>query len=237
LSHNPYAPPRADLGSEPAATVGGRGDFSIGQCLSEGWTNTWANFPLWLGALLVWTLSSMLAAATILGLFLVVPVLMWGLTLFALRMHDGGASFGDLFAGFSRYGRALGSMIACFTGLLLVGLAGQSIQIAGTVAGSDALTAAGMLVNVLVAILITPRLNLAYLYVVDQDEAGFDSLRRAWDETARPKWKVVGLALLSGVVVLAGALVLLVGALPASVMAGLMWVSAYRQIAGSPAAD
>jgi hypothetical protein len=49
-------------------------------------------------------------------------------------------------------------------------------------------------------------------------------------------WKLVALQLVSMLVVFAGALALLVGVIPASVVAYLMFASAYRQIFGREAA-
>ena len=112
MSENPYAPPGSDLGgASPRGFLPGRGDFDIGQCLSEGWAKTWSNFPLWLVFGLAFVVLFAVAAMTVVGIFLVVPVLTWGGTLFVLHMYDGGAEFGDLFAGFSRYGTALVGML------------------------------------------------------------------------------------------------------------------------------
>jgi len=81
-----------------------------------------------------------------------------------------------------------------------------------------------------------PRIYFAFFYVVDRGESGSEALRHAWADTDVCKWKVVLLALLAYPILFAGALLLLVGMIPASVIWYLMYVSAYRQIAGSPGA-
>lgn len=237
MSHNPYAPPVADLGLEsPAFASYGSGDFDIGRCISEAWGRTWSEFGLWLGTLVVWGVATLLAALTGIGLVLAVPVLFWGFTCFTLRLYDGGAAFGDAFAGFSRYGKALGTMLAIFVTLMLVSLLGQSVEIAGRLAGSEWLARVGTAVNLAFAFVVGPRLNFSYLLAVDRDVPALEAVRRSWDETGRVKWKIVAFMLLSVLFMALGALVLLVGVIPAGVMVTLMWVSAYRQMFGGPAA-
>ncbi|HSJ99115.1 MAG TPA: hypothetical protein VLC53_18710 [Myxococcota bacterium] len=237
MSPNPYAPPAADLGLETLASASaGRGDFDIGQCISEAWANTWSNVGLWLGTGIVWTLAFVLTALTGIGLVLATPVLAWGITYFSLRLHDGGAEFRDAFAGFSRYGKALGTMLAIFVVLFLINLAGQSIEIAGNAVGNSTLARIGTVVSLGFAFLVVPRLNFSYFLAVDRDVPALESVRRSWDETGRAKWKVAGMMVLSVVFVFVGALVLIVGMIPAMVFVSLMWVSAYRQVFGGPAA-
>lgn len=235
VSENPYAPPSAELGSQTGGRVlEGRGDFDIGQCLSEAWTNTWASFPLWLGAGVVWLVATLLAAVTIVGLLLV-PVLAWGATWFVLRMHDGEAEFGDVFAGFSRFGRVFAPMLALSVVIFALTLVAQAVQIAGLYSGSDLLYGVGYLISLAFGLLITPRLMFAYFFLVDRDLSATEALSRAWSETSAAKWKVALLFILSQIVIVVGLAALLVGAIPATVMSYLMFVSAYRQIAGRPA--
>ena len=55
--------------------------------------------------------ATIVATLTGIGLIFLLPVITWGGTFFALRMHDGGAEMRDLFAGFSIYGTALVGML------------------------------------------------------------------------------------------------------------------------------
>jgi hypothetical protein len=236
MSDNPYAPPSADLGWERAENVGGRGDFEIRTCLNDAWANTWANFPLWLLVGLVGLAASLLAVLSVIGVLLVLPVLAWGATYFALRMHDRRAEFGDLFAGFSRYGEALVGMVVLFVLLFLVSLIGNSVQILGAVSGSSGLENAGVLVSWVFALFVTSRLTFAYFLVVE-GVYPVEAVSRSWSLTQVSRWKVAGLVLLSIVIELAGLLALVVGLIPALAIVYLMWVSAYRQTVGAGAAD
>jgi hypothetical protein len=126
MSDDLYAPPRADLGAHGPPLLG-TGDFDIARCFSEAWANTWENFPLWLGAGIVFVLASVGSVITILGILLALPVLAWGSFRFFLRMHDGGARVGDLFAGFSRYGSTLGPMLGFYLLTMLIGLPANAV--------------------------------------------------------------------------------------------------------------
>lgn len=245
MSESPHAPPGAPVGGgTPGPPRWGEIDFDVALCLSDAWANTWSNFPLWLAVGAVGVLAGVLAAASVVGIVFVLPVLGWGATLFALRMHDGGASLGDLFAGFSRYGEALGRMLLCLVVLMLVGIAAQSVQLAGDYAEILALSVLGAFINLAVSIFVTPRLTFAYYYIVDQGLPAMEALQRAWQVTAPVKWKVAALVLIGGLIgiavavpgiaaILAGnapAALGLLALIPAVVMITLMWVSAYRQL-------
>ena len=234
MSDNPYASPSADLGAERTEQVGGRGDFEIGQCLSDAWANTWANFPLWLGVGLVLTVAVMLGVLSVVGIVLVLPVLGWGATHFGLRMHDGRAGFGDLFAGFSQYGSALTGMLGCVVLIIGVGLIGQSLQIVAQLSENTALLGVGMFVNLVFAVFITPRLTFAYFFVVE-GVSPVDALSRSWNVTSASKWKIVGLVFIAPLILFVGLLALVVGVIPAMTIVYLMWVSAYRQTVGAGA--
>ena len=233
MSDNPYAPPAADLGREPGAdALGGRGEFEIGQALSDAWNNTWANFPLWLGVGIVGLLASLLSMLTVVGIVLLLPVLGWGAVLFLLRMHDGGAELKDLFAGFSRYGTALVGILVVGLAVTLLGVPVQLVQLAAERTGEAWLYAAWIVVYLVVFLLLFPRFVFAYFYVVDRDLGPVQALERSWQVTSPLKWKVAGLLLLNYAVMIAGVLALLVGMIPAAVMTYLMWASAYRQTEG-----
>ncbi len=234
MSDNPYSPPSARLGGpSTGAERAGLGDFDVGRALSDAWANTWENFPLWLGAGLVWGLALFASAATVVGLILW-PALIWGGTWFVLRLHDGGAEFGDVFAGFSRFGESFGALVALILALLGLSIAASAVQFLGAAVGSDLLAVVGYLISIAFNLIVMPRLYFAFFYVVDQGESGIDALRRAWAETEACKWKCVLLALLAYPIMFAGLLLLLVGVIPAMMIWYLMYTSAYRQIAGKP---
>ena len=156
MSENPYVPPSADPWAPETTATGGRGDFEIGECLSDAWSNTWANFPLWLGVGVVFVLARLQSMATVIGLVLLLPVLCWGAKRFVLAMHDGGAEFGDVFAGFSQYGTALRGFLVVGLVSFLISLLGQCVKNAGGVTGNAGVSLIGLLTNLAVAIVIQP---------------------------------------------------------------------------------
>ena len=87
---------RAPLSSSESPG-GEEGDFTIQRALSDGWNATVSNFPLWLGVGLVACLVGGVSIITVIGYFLVLPVLSYGGVKFLLNMLDGKAEFNDLF--------------------------------------------------------------------------------------------------------------------------------------------
>ena len=235
MSENLYAPPQADLGTEAAGDLGS-GDFEIGRCVSEAWARTWANFPLWLGAGVVFVLAMAGSVVSILGIVLALPVLFWGAFLFFLRMYDGGAAIGDLFAGFSRYGAALAGSLAWWLLSLVAGVVGQTPYFIASAAESVPCMIGGYVLALLVSFLVTARTFPAMFLMVDRRLPIGEAFSLSWARTGPVMWKLVGLQLASMLVALAGVIALFVGAIPASVVIYLMFVSAYRQIFGRAAA-
>ena len=234
MSDNLYAPPQADLGMEGSGELGS-GDFEIGRCLSEAWERTWDNFPLWLGAGTVFLLATVGSMITIIGIVLALPVLLWGTFRFFLRMYDGGATIGDLFAGFSRYGTALAGSLAFWLLSTAANAVGQIPYFIATAAESVPGMIVGYAFLLLVSFLVNARILPAMFLMVDRALPFGEALALSWARTGPVMWKLVALQLVSVVVVFAGALALLVGVIPASVIAYLMSVSAYRQIFGREA--
>jgi hypothetical protein len=231
VSDNLYAPPSADLGTGVEPSLGG-GDFAFGRCFSEAWDRTWANFPLWLWAGIVFALAMAASGLTILGIPLVWPVLTWGSFVLMLHLYDGGAKVNDVFSGFSQYGRALASMLGVWLVSFAVAIVGQVPLMVAQAADSGVGMAIGQVVNLAFTLLVSPRLSFAGYLIVDRGMPLGEALSTSWARTAPVMWKLAGLMLLMGVVVLAGVVALLIGVIPAMVVVYLMWTSAYRQIFG-----
>ncbi len=236
MSQNPFQAPSAptmDAGVQTAFTTTGK--FDIGKCFSDAWARLWPHFGVMLGVTIVGFIVMLVAYITILGIFLVIPVLGWGLTRFMLNGVDDKPEFGDLFSGFSVYGQALVSMLAygiCYTALVLPPMAVYGVGIA---AKSPAIMGVGMLVLMVWMYGFMVRFYFAPFFMVDQGMGAVDAMKAAWNATKDQKLNVFLLALLSGIVVLIGELALLIGLFAAMPMFGLMWASAYRQITGTGA--
>ena len=237
MSENPYAPPQAVLAT-PQTLAGGSGTIDLGRCMQEAWRGTWANFPLWLVAGIVWLLALIASFATVIGIGLVVPVLYWGGYAFFLKMHDGGARIGDLFSGFSRYGQALIGMLGFFVVSILIGIPAQiALQYGAPPPRRWWLVAVGYLRDRPSSLFVTPRLNCAPFLMVDRQLGLGEALSQSWSRTSEIKGPLALLTLLMVVAMIVSVLALIVGMLPGMVFVFLLWVSAYRQIFGGPRAS
>lgn len=230
MSDARYAPPHARLQTAPAAGPGG--SIVVGEAFREGWAATWSSFGLMLGVYVAGTLLTLLSALTIVGIFLLVPVFVWGFFRFNLNAIDGRAEFADLFSGFGDYGRVVGTMLVLMGLMVLVGMLGQSLSIAGAAANSVGLQLAGALLNFVWSLTVMPRLAFAWYYVVDGELGPSEALSAAWSATSGQTGTCLIIALLSTVVMIMGVLFLVVGVIPAVMVAYLMQAAAYRQLAG-----
>lgn len=231
MSDERYAPPQAKLADEGSLS-GGTGRFDLGVAFREAWAATWANFGLLLGAGIVSAVLFLLSAVTVVGLFLIAPVLAWGGIRLVLNAYDGNATFGDLWSGFSDYGRALVSMLVLFILQSLIGALGQSVATIGQTADLPVVEFVGAIVNLLWTFLITARLIFSWFYVVDQGMGPVESLQASWDATSLQKANCAALIVMSIVIVVVGVLALIVGVIPAVMITYLMQASAYRQMVG-----
>ena len=237
MPDNPYEPPQAPITDERALALEGTGTFDVMQCFSEAWSDTWANFPLWLGVWIVAVLIYAVSAVLVVGLILVWPVLTFGLVLFYLNMSDQRAEFEDLFAGFRSYGSALVSGLLLFVVMYVISLVGQSVQLAGQLSGSEFLVGIGLLVNLAWTFAVMLRLYFAPLLWVDRDMSPIEAIQTSWEVTRGQTLKLIGLAIASFLVLVVGFIALIVGVIPAMNVSYLAWVSAYRQVVGGPAAE
>lgn len=240
MSENVYAPPAADLGSgfpDPSPSSGS-GTFTLGRCFSEAWERTWDNFPLWLGAGVVFLLVLTLSGFTILGIPLVWPVLFWGGYVFFLHMHDRHATLSDLFSGFRRYSAALGGMIGFFLLLVVLGVPSNVLVQIGmkNQPPSFALVGVGYLLSIAIALFVTARFQFAPFLIVERRLGLGEALAKSWSSTAEQKLGVALLTIAPFPLAIVGTLALIVGIFPAMVLSYLLWVSAYRQMFGGPPA-
>jgi len=151
---------------------------------------------------------------------------------FMLNVIDGRGEFSDLFSGFQDYGRTLLAMLILFVVSSLLSALGQALNLIGSAANSPALEAIGTIVNLAWTFLVMARLNFAWFYAVDQGLGPVEALQASWDATSELKGNCAALIVMSLVVIVIGLLCLIVGVIPASMIAYLLPASAYRQMAG-----
>jgi hypothetical protein len=229
-----------------------RAEFDIGTCIRDALASAWDAFPLWFVALLVMAVCVAVAAVTVIGVLLVVPVLVWGWTEFLLGVQDRRASLGDLFSGFSRYGDVLGPTLGLIGLFLVLGMLGNAVSSIGQWRGHSSTLVVGGLLNIAWTLFILPRFYFAYFYLVERRMGAVESFRASWDRTgpmagrctllllaglavglvlAIPAGVILGVGL-SGRGVVAGALGFGILIPPAVVIPYLMWTSAWRQLEG-----
>jgi uncharacterized membrane protein len=225
---NPYQAPIV----EPPPPVSA-GDFDLGRTVQDGFERTKLYLGPALAVLLLGGLLIALATVTVIGYFLAVPVLGWGMVKFFLNMQDQRQpSFNDLFAGFSNYWTVLGRMLLVtliYVGLVLLS---ESLVFVGQFMKSTPLIAVGYLIYITFFALVLSRLYFAFFFVVDRDMPAVEALSVSWRATQGKPLKMFALALLAGLVGASGLIGLCVGVLFTVPMSYVMYASAYRQVAG-----
>jgi len=217
----------------------GSGTFSVAQALEDAWRLTWAHFGSWLSVSVLAFLVFAASGITIVGVPLVWPVLTFGLTVFYLNLYEATQDIGDLFAGFSRYGSVLWRVL-----VLLLIFYGASIGagllfswIRSSVFGvGDSLT--GVLIDqvssAVFSLVVLARFYFSLPFLVERDLGPLQALEASWNVSRGHVLKIALTGMVSFMLAVVGFLVLVVGVIPAVTMGYLMWISAYRQIVGSP---
>lgn len=230
--NNPFEAPREDVA--PSAFAGEAGTLDIALALRDGWDAMTTYLGPWVLVGTVGSLVALLSAATVIGAFIVVPVLFWGGVKFTLNTVDGGAKFGDLFSGFSFFGGALVGMWGLFLANFVLGLPGQVFSWGAALADAGALLiAVGYLISIAWTFAIMVRFYFAPFYLVDQGMGVVESFRASWEATRHQKLNVLLMALVSAVVTVAGLLFLIIGVVFAAMVVYAAWASAYRQLSGT----
>ena len=232
MSENPFATPQAHIPQSPhdGQAAEAADHFDLGRAISEGFLNCTQNIGLVIGIAIVGSLCVVLSAFTLIGVPLLIPVFAYGLVRFLLNMHDGQAEFGDLFAGFQDYGRAVGSFLLFGLIMVLLSVPGQALQTAGAVAEEPGLSLLGGLVGFLIFVFVTVRLYFAPFFMVDQDFGAIDAVKASWAVTDDQKLMTFLLALVAGLIGIAGFIVFFIGVIFTGIVQYAIWTSAYRQM-------
>jgi uncharacterized membrane protein len=226
---NPYAPPKApDL----PATAPAIGDFDIGQTVTDAWENSKRHFPLWLGVGLVAGFLIVLSLVTIIGAFVLAPVLGWGATKFLLNLHDGSPSFDDLFSGFKNYLTVLGRTLLLFAISFVLGALSEGLVLAGNLTDSMPLVVIGYVVYFAFLVGVHLRFTFALFLIVDRDLGAIAALGASWNMTRGKTLKLVGFVIVASLLGGAGFFACGIGLVWSMTMSWLMYASAYRQTCG-----
>lgn len=235
MAENPYAAPQtADL-VRPTDWSAGSGTFTIGQCWSDALGVAKKNAGLMIGGYLVAIIANALIGLTVIGYVIGLPVMMVGIVRFGLELLDGDSNIGTLFSGFSSYLKWLGRMLLLTVILFALMLPGMALQLYGTSTQDADLMLTGALVTMVWALVVSTRFGFANFMAVDRDQPAVEALKSSWEATGRVWLKLILLSIVVGIVAMSGLILLGVGVFFTVPLSALMFVSAYRQIAGRPA--
>ncbi|MFO0722572.1 MAG: hypothetical protein U1E65_02235 [Myxococcota bacterium] len=223
----------------------GNGQLDVGAALTVAWASMTRNVGPWIVVTLLGGLAFVVAEVTILGIFLVWPILMWGMFFFGLRTLDGEARLEDFFAGFSRYGAILGPMLGLGFLFILISIPGQGPSLAVTFAtlrsgGEGGSALVSLLTQLWVFVwtfLVVVRFNFAPFLIVDRNMGAIEALKTSWQLTGKQLGMTIVWYLITLVLMLAGLLALCIGIIPASWVAVAFWAEGYRQITGAKGPD
>ncbi len=232
MSQNPFEAPRAQSPNVPPVT--GTGRFDIGQAFNDGWKAVTGNLGLVIGVAIVGGLAMAISEITVIGIFVLVPVIAWGGVKFVLNLQDGHAEFNDLFSGFQNYGQVLGSMLLLMLVMIVPLIPAYAIVGIGAAVRSSAVMSLGQLALFGIMLGVCVRLYFAPFFIVDRGMGAVDAAKASWEATNDQKLGMLGLALLAGVVSMVGALACGIGMFVSIPISYVMFASAYRQMVGSP---
>ena len=205
------------------------GRIDVSRAISEGWSDMLEGFPLWLGIGALALVTAIVSVVTVIGAFLILPVLGWGAMAALIAIHDRRGELGLLFSGFRDYGRALGTMWGLAGLGIAIALPGRAASLAGEYSGDPRLAALGGLLDLAWNLALLP-LSFAPYFAVDRRMGALEAFRASWRRMQGQWLNILLLTLASLAIALLGLLVFVVGVIPASAVSAFMWISAYRQL-------
>jgi hypothetical protein len=233
---NPFAAPQSH--TEPPRGQGFRGtpgELDGQLAIKEGWNACWSHFGPWLGVGIVGSLVGGISVVTVVGIFLVLPLLLYGGIKFSLNTIDGYAEFSDLFSGFKDYSHNLGQMLVGFLLAIAIFMPASLVQNIFVAISPIGGMFFGLIVNVLFSYFVTVRLFCWFFYMVDQDMNAMDALKASWAATEGKNGAIFTFFILQYLVIIAGLFALGIGVIPATFITYGAMASAYRQLSGTTA--
>ncbi|MCA9553077.1 MAG: hypothetical protein KC933_23775 [Myxococcales bacterium] len=234
MSQNPFQTPSAP---DPfmTAPVDGRtndGRIDLGEAISAAWQSMTANAGVAIGGLLLVGVLSVLSYITVIGIFVLLPVVMYGGIRLFLNLADGQGEIGDVFDGFRNFGTALLPMLLLFLMYLAAMIPAYGLMIGGAVSGKESLMVVGQVYSYAVGFGVMIRMVYAPFFVVDQGMGAVDAVKAAWAATSGQYWIALALAIVAGIIGAAGMIALFIGMFFTIPLSYLIYTHAYRQMAG-----
>lgn len=236
---NPYEAPQAAGGPPSGSTPG---DFDIGVTFQDAFdalSNNGISFLMVLvAAFFAYVVAIMLC---ILPVFLVLPVLVVGMTQFSLKAVKGDAEFDDFSEAFGRFGELFAPTWGLMLMVFAVSLPGTFVatilqQVPPLVTDDFAVIGLAWLFGQLVTMawywLVVFRFQPAYYLYVDRGVGPVDAMSQAWTMTSAvwPKMALMGFA--CTLLPIVGVFACFVGVIPAMMVVYLAQASMYRQLVG-----
>jgi uncharacterized membrane protein len=235
MSQNPFEAPQVSAFEAPPV-LEATGELDIGEAVSDAWGATSSNAGAAILGVIVASILMVVSGMTGIGLFLVVPVLAYGLTQLMLNVADGEGDVSDVFCGFNEYGHALGSMLLFIVLVYALQLPSLLLSGLGAYLDSPALSGLGSLVGMAIGFTLTFRLYFAPFYMVEQGLGAIDAVKAAWAATSGQMWMTVAFGLVASILGVAGLVACGFGMLFTIPMSYVMWAVGYRQLVGRPQA-
>lgn len=211
--------------------------FSLGQSITDGW-NGIKEFPgpALLGFLVFFVIMLVLGVipfVSIIAALVLDAAFIGGITILALNIQDrNNPQVGNVFEGFSKFGKFLG--LYWLTGLIVLACAipGGIIVAIGAGQESDTLLVIGSVVMLVIVIPIGIRLSMCYYLVADTALTVTDCIKKSFELTKGNSLKIFLWGLVAMGIIFVGTLCLFIGYFVAVPLVMIGWASIYRQLAG-----
>lgn len=228
---NPYEAPESEIAADITP-----GSFQIGVALTRAWDALQANpLPLLVAPVIV-GVSIVISLCTVIGVFIVAPLMTWGMLrmqLDALRGEE--VRLDTLIAPFNRIGELLLPMLGVSLFVALAAAPPSLLDVMRTLLIEDEMLLAisafvSLGFSLLWAALISVRLGFASYFVVDKGMGAIDALTASWVVSSSEKLRLVGTLATVYLITIVGLCLCFVGIYPASVITSLMMASIYEQL-------
>jgi membrane-anchored glycerophosphoryl diester phosphodiesterase (GDPDase) len=100
----------------------------------------------------------------------------------------------------------------------------------------EAIIAIGFILLIVPGIVLAVRLAFVPFLVVDEGRGPVEALTESWNRTNGYSWTILGAAALAVVIILVGLVLLVVGSIPATMLAYLAFASLYAGVTARKAA-
>lgn len=204
--------------------------FDLRRAIGTGWTVTLASAWPAMFVTGLFLLGAFLTLLSVVGIFMVGPILAWGYTAFLLASHEGRGRVVDAFSGFSIFREAWPPFALFLLLIFLLGLPANIVQQLASSFESPLIRYLGHVMQVALTFFVTVRLYFAPFFIVDQSLNFRDAVVASWHATGRQRGQTALLALVTGIIALTGFMGVGIGLLFTMPLGYAVWTAAYREM-------